>query len=167
MKQKIIFPKVGMRIIKTFIAVLICAMIGFFLNRIPFYSMIAAVLCLQSDIKSSLKTALSRTIGTFIGGAYGLILLLIVSYTHITPLSFFYYLLTSLCTIPLIYTTVLCKQTSSAYITCVVFFSITISHITDISPFYFVWLRVSETLIGIAVALVINYIIKNKKVVAD
>lgn len=162
--KKIIFPKVGMRIIKTTIAVFLCAIIGYFRGQVPFYSMIAAVLCLQSDLSSSFKSALTRTIGTFIGGAFGLVILLITEYAHIPPLSILYYSIVAVCTIPIIYTTVLLERKPSSYITCVVFFSITVSHIIDEMPILFVWHRVSDTLIGIGVSLFINYIIpyKNK-----
>ena len=73
-----------------------------------------------------------------------------------TPL---YYLIVSLCIIPLIYVTVLIKKSSASYITCVVFLSITVSHVTDSNPYLFVFNRVLDTLVGIFLALAVNKII--------
>ena len=49
------FPKIhiGMRIWKTVIAVFICAVLGMIFNIHPFYSMIAAILCMQANTSES------------------------------------------------------------------------------------------------------------------
>ncbi len=152
-----------MRIIKTFISVFVCAVIGYYRGELPFYSMIAAILCMQGDLNRSFVIALDRTIGTFIGGGFGLVMLLFVDRFNITPLTPLYYLLVSLCIIPLIYLAILIKQHPAIYISCVVFLSITVSHITDELPILFVWHRVLDTLIGIAVSLLINFILPYRK----
>ena len=41
-------------------------------DGMPFYSAIAAVLCMQPYVRHSFTAALNRTVGTLIGGAYGL-----------------------------------------------------------------------------------------------
>ncbi|WKY45884.1 HAD hydrolase family protein [Eubacteriaceae bacterium ES2] len=66
------------------------------------------------------------------------------------------YLLLSLCVIPLIYLTVKINKPSAAYITCVVFLSITVSHGADINPLIFTFDRILDTLIGIFVSLAVN-----------
>jgi len=66
--KKIKFP--GMRVIKTVIAVYICFLLGFIRKSLPFYSVIAAILCMQTDSKSSWQFGKSRMIGTIIGGIY-------------------------------------------------------------------------------------------------
>ena len=49
-------PKIGMRLIKTAIAVFLCFLVDFFRDgRILFYSAIAAILCMQPELDSSLK----------------------------------------------------------------------------------------------------------------
>ena len=55
-----------------------------------------------------------------------------------------------------LYSTVLLEITNTSYFSCVVFLSITVMHITDESPLLFVFNRVLDTLIGIALALVVN-----------
>ena len=58
------FPKIGMRIVKTAIAVFICFVIDMFrTTSMPFYSAIAAILCMQPDVKDSWRVAATRTIG--------------------------------------------------------------------------------------------------------
>ena len=157
--MKVKLPGVGMRMVKTVIAVFLSAMIGFLRDQPPFYSMIAAILCMQKDRQKGVQLAVNRTIGTLIGGAFGLVLLLIEQNTPLKAPTLFYYLVVSLCVIPLIYITVLIKKSSGSYITCVVFLSITVSHVTDVNPYLFVFNRVLDTLVGIFLALAVNKII--------
>lgn len=150
-------PKIGMRIIKSSIAVFLC--FGIYLIRgdgIPFYSAIAAVLCMQPDVPNSLRVALNRTAGTFIGGLFGMVVMLIEAQFLPPELPIFKYLLISVVIIPLIYVTVLLKKPSAAYITCVVFMSITVSHGLDANPYLFAMNRIIDTLIGIFVSLGVN-----------
>ena len=43
----------------------------------PFYPAIAAVLCMQPYVSNSVRVALNRTVGTFIGGLFGMLALVI------------------------------------------------------------------------------------------
>lgn len=150
-------PKIGMRIVKSSIAVFLCFVI--YLIRgdgIPFYSAIAAVLCMQPDVPNSLRVALNRTAGTFIGGLFGMVVMLIEAQFIPPELPIFKYLLISVVIIPLIYVTVLVKKPTAAYITCVVFMSITVSHGLDANPYLFTMNRIIDTLIGIFVSLGVN-----------
>lgn len=155
--KKIKFP--GMRVVKTVIAVYICFLINFIRKGLPFYSAIAAILCMQNDHINGLKAGKSRIIGTLIGGVYGFLAILLIDFVNAELFSHIHYLILSLFLIPIIYTNVFLKSNSSAYISCVVFFSITISHGGDIAPMYFALNRVIDTLIGIGVSLIINIII--------
>src|SRR5665647_1767963 len=98
-------PKIGMRIIKTCIAVYICFLIYMLRGEqgAPFYSAIAAILCMQPYVSNSLKVALNRTVGTFVGGAMGMIVLLFERSFMPTDMLALQYLLVSLAIIPLIY----------------------------------------------------------------
>ncbi|HBB46200.1 MAG TPA: FUSC family protein, partial [Blautia sp.] len=55
-----------------------------------------------------------------------------------------------------IYSTVVLNCKNTAYFSCVVFLSITVMHMTDASPFLFVFNRVLDTLIGVGIALIVN-----------
>lgn len=61
-------PKIGMRIVKSALAVFVCLLIDRLRGGMPFYAAIAAILCMQPDVANSLKTAANRVIGTLVGG---------------------------------------------------------------------------------------------------
>lgn len=150
---------IGMRVIKTVIAVYICFLISFFRTSLPFYSAIAAILSMQTDPKDSLAVGKNRIKGTLIGGLYGFIAITFVNFIGIETFGYIHYLILSLFLIPIIYTNVHLKSHTSTYISCVVFLSITVAHGGDSAPIYFALNRVLDTLIGIGVSLVINILI--------
>ncbi len=157
------FPKIhiGMRIWKTFIAALICALGGYFTGTEPFYSMIAAILCMQASTEESIKKGLSRLFGTLIGGIFAVFILLLIDFTSLEAFSFFYYVIISFCVVPLIYTNVIFKQEASSYITCVVFLCIVLPHYSDGNHYLFALARMLETAFGVVVSVIINKTIKN------
>ena len=81
-KQKPL-PPIGARIIKSSLGSLICVGIYFIRellpigSGIPFYSILAVLWCIQPYTTSTLAMAKQRTIGTFLGAAYGLAFLLV------------------------------------------------------------------------------------------
>lgn len=158
MKAGLRLPPVGSRIIKSAVGVLLCWCVYLLRGRtgIPFYSMLAALWCIQPYVAKTRSMALQRTIGTFIGAAFGLITIVLEIYAfniYDQPLGF---LVVALMIIPVIYTTVLIKRPNASYFSCVVFLSITVIHMTDENPFMFVLNRVLDTFIGIAVGMLVN-----------
>ncbi|PKM75412.1 MAG: hydrolase, partial [Firmicutes bacterium HGW-Firmicutes-17] len=147
-----------MRILKTFIAVYLCFLIYLLRGEqgSPFYSAIAAILCMQPYVSNSFKVAMNRTLGTFIGGAMGLVLLIFERQFIPVNMPALQYLIVSLSVIPLIYFTVSIKKPTASYITCVVFLSITVTHGADVNPLIFTIDRIMDTLIGIFVSLGVN-----------
>ena len=81
-----VLPPIGMRIIKSAIAVALCYVIQLFRgdSGIVFYSQLSALWCMQSYISTTRKNAIQRTIGTILGALLGLIVLLIVNFAHKT-----------------------------------------------------------------------------------
>lgn len=157
MRKKRRLPPIGMRIIKSAVAVFLC--FGVYLLRgqgMPFYSAIAAVLCMQPYVSNSIQVALNRTVGTLIGGVFGMVVLLFEQSCLPRDLPVLQYAVISLVIIPLIYVTLLVKKSTASYITCVVFMSITVSHGADVNPYLFAVDRMVDTLIGIAVSLGVN-----------
>ncbi len=151
-------PKIGMRITKTAVAVFLCFLIDLLRNHqgVPFYSAIAAILCMQPQVSNSVKVALNRSVGTFLGGMAGMLVLLAERAWLPKDMPVLQYLIVSLCIVALIYLTVILKKTTASYITCVVFLSVTISHGADVNPYLFAVNRMIDTLIGIAVSLAVN-----------
>ena len=90
-------PRIGFRNIKTAIAVLICLLTNVvlvaFLGKAeafnwytPFFAGIAACYSLQSDTLKSLRQAKIRSVGSIIGGIFGMIILLLFE-TYISPIA--------------------------------------------------------------------------------
>lgn len=152
-------PHMGLRIVKTAIAVFLVLMIYYFLpwTRTPFYAAIAAVLCTQPMIENTLTAAKNRIFGTFIGAFWGAVYILIEYYLLKGSSLLLIYGLVSAGILLVLYTTVLLKNTSASFFTSVVFLSITIITRGDIGPFEFVFYRVLDTLIGIGVAFFITW----------
>ena len=150
-------PKIGMRILKSALAVLLCFLIDLLRGAgTPFYSAIAALLCMQPTRDGSLKTGLNRVKGTVLGAAFGLVVLLAERQWLPQGADLLRFLLISLALIPLLYLTALLQMPTASYITCVVFLSITVSHGEDVTPWLFALNRMVDTLLGIGVSLGLN-----------
>ncbi|MBT9841047.1 hypothetical protein GPK81_09500 [Blautia sp. MCC283] len=154
------FPKPGQRIVRSVIAVACCFCVFYLRNRegIPFYSALAVLQCIQPYQDSMAQVAKKRVTGTFVGAFWGLVIILIQMYLFHGSLmdTFPGYMLISLFTGIVIYSTVVLNCKNTAYFSCVVFLSITVMHMTDESPFLFVFNRVLDTLIGVEIALIVN-----------
>ena len=154
------FPKPGQRIVRSVIAVACCFCVFYLRNRegIPFYSALAVLQCIQPYQDSMAQVAKKRVTGTFVGAFWGLVIILIQMYLFHGSLmdTFPGYMLISLFTGIVIYSTVVLNCKNTAYFSCVVFLSITVMHMIDASPFLFVFNRVLDTLIGVGIALIVN-----------
>ncbi len=171
-KKKIPIP--GQRIVRSAIAVACCFVIYYIRGQqgIPFYSALAVLQCIQPYTDSTKNMGKKRTTGTLIGAFWGLIMLLILIAVsggkmedmHVSILQ---YLLISVFTGVVLYSTVLLDCTNSSYFSCVVFLSITVNHITDENPFLFVLNRVVDTMIGVVLAILINKVHMPRKKLKD
>ena len=165
MIQQISFklPIPGQRIVRSTIAVALCFVIYYLRGKrgIPFYSALAVLQCMQPYHTSMKEMAKKRTTGTFVGAFWGLaVILILLALNGNRPggieESFTKYMLISLFTGIVLYSTVVLDCKKSSYFSCVVFLSITVMHITDESPILFVMNRVLDTLIGIGLAIIVN-----------
>ena len=75
-------PRVGMRMVKTALAVAIC----FFLyvlrgeEGVPIFSTIAAIICMQPYAENSIQVSINRIIGTLLGAVFALLALYLIQY---------------------------------------------------------------------------------------
>lgn len=75
-------PRVGMRMVKTALAVAIC----FFLyvlrgeEGVPIFSTIAAIICMQPYAENSIQVSINRIIGTLLGAVFALLVLYLIQY---------------------------------------------------------------------------------------
>jgi len=173
-------PGIGMRIIKSAIGIFICFMIDILRGNsgIVFYSQLAVLWCIRDYTSETIKFALQRTVGTVIGAAYGLFVLvgirlvfdwsscsesILAIFAKFIDSKIGYGFLVSLVIVLVLYTTVLLGQKQASYFSCVVFLSIVINHASDLNPYIFVWNRFLDTMIGIIVGVSINCISVHRK----
>lgn len=168
------FFSVGRRTIKTVIAVFICFLIDLALDRVmgrdmtlPFFSTIAAVICVKENTKTSVRAAIKREIATIIGGTWGMAFMLFERFVWKSPSEILRCLILSLLLILLINSSVMIdrivRRDKTAALACIVFLCITVSHGADENPIAFSLRRILDTTIGIAVALGVNLIPFKKK----
>ena len=133
----------------------------------PFFAGIAAAYTSHKDFKQSLKQAKVRSIGSVIGGFYGMVLIILVEYLFITLLpienqilyNLIAYSIVSLGIILLIYIIVKTKNKEATFITCLTYLSVTISIRNGGMPIMqFACNRIISTLIGVFIALMVNNI---------
>lgn len=111
-------PPIGLRIIKSAIAVALCYVVQIFRgdNGIVFYSQLSALWCMQAYISTTKQNAMQRIIGTIVGAVFGLAVLLIAIFvrTRFDLGEWFSYtfnaLLISATLIPVLWTTVVLKK---------------------------------------------------------
>ena len=153
-------PPIGMRIIKSAVAIGICYLVSLVRGNsgIVFYSQLAALWCMQEYISNSRKNAMQRFIGTVIGALYGLVFLLIERNCGMEDKwkDLYSALLVSVMIVIVLYTTVLIKKKQASYFSCVVFLSIVVNHAGDLNPYLFVWNRFLDTVIGIVIGIGVN-----------
>lgn len=154
------FPGIGMRIIKSAVAIAICYLINLLRGGagMIFYSQLAALWCIQTYRNNTFQNATQRTIGTCIGAIYGLIYLLIYPWmtTWQNIFGILEMIVVPIFIILVLYTAVVLKKNQAAYFSCVVFLSIIVNHARDLNPYLFVWNRFLDTMIGIVVGIIVN-----------
>lgn len=157
-KKKLKLPPIGLRIIKSSVAVFLCYIIDYLRkgSGIVFYSQLAALWCMQDYISESKDRARQRLAGTTIGAIYGLIVLVLITRRKLMIGGLPEAVLIAVFIIPIIYTAVVSKRQNAAYFSCVVFLSIVVNHAKDVNPYLFVLNRVLDTIIGIVIGVCVN-----------
>ncbi len=152
------FPHIGHRILKSAAGVFLCFIVYLLRNRngIPLYTMLAVLWCVQPYTDKTLTMAYQRTAGTLIGAFFGLITILLEIYVIPVYDTWTGFAIISAMIIPVIYTTVVINKKNASYFSCVVFLSITVSHLSDENPFLFVFNRTLDTFIGIIIGVAVN-----------
>ncbi len=142
-------PKLGMRNIKTGLAVMVCIIVSKYMVENPMYSTVACIISMQDTVKGSVKAGFNRVKGTIIGGIVGYLMVLLNPGDPI------------LCGIGAMITIYMCnlfKLNNAITVASVTFASIHMGVIVSDPARYSIF-RVIDTSIGVLVAIVINYII--------
>lgn len=150
---------VGMRIIKTVIAVFVCGMLAWVRQASGFYSMIAAVVCVQNTAGKTIESSVNRMTGTLIGGVVGVLMVYVMDLLGILYIEPARYAVLSLMLIPIIELCLAIKKPGSAAMACIVFLCVTVNHSIGDSPAIYSIERLFETLIGVALACGIDILL--------
>jgi len=141
---------IGMRNIKTAIAILVCLIIANLLQlQYPFYAAIATVISMENSVTNSFTAGKYRMMGTFVGAGAGL------AFATIQPENIW---LCALGTIVAIYICNLLRWNKSIPIAIIVFLAIMLNLQGD-SPIHYSINRIIDTLIGVGVAVMVNYLV--------
>lgn len=156
--KKFHLPQIGLRIIKSAIAVFLTFLVYFARGRTgaPLYAAIAALWCMRQDASTALQMGKQRSIGTFVGGFFGAIIVLARAYLF-QDNEYITLILSAIMIIPVIYFTVVFNQKNISYFSCVVFLSVAVARINMSNPFVFVTTRIFETLMGTAIGIFVNF----------
>ena len=143
---------VGMRIIKTVLAVFVCGVLAWAREKSGFYSMIAAVVCVQNSAGKTIESSINRMTGTLIGGVAGVAVVYLLDVVGILYIELARYAVLALMLIPTIELCLLIKKPGSAAMACIVFLCVTVNHSVGDTPVIYSIERLFETLIGVALA---------------
>ncbi|GGA45394.1 FUSC family protein [Paenibacillus physcomitrellae] len=143
---------IGLRNIKTGIAICICLLIGvIFRIDSPFYAAIATIISMENTITNSFAAGRHRTMGTLVGALIGACL------AFVDPGNV---LLCAIGVVIVIYVCNLLHWNKSVSIGCIVFLAVMLNLGSDgANPWAYGLHRIIDTLIGISVAVAVNYLI--------
>lgn len=154
--------RIGLRSIKTVVAVFVCCLIDFFRGVVPIQSTIAAIICIKADKKDTIQTAVTRAIGTILGGATGVLVLLFFLKVGIPYYSLLFYFVLCILLVPVIYIPVRLGWPDATALTCIVYLVVAMGYNGELTPIQMAVERTVDTLLGIIVAVPINAILPNR-----
>lgn len=149
--------RIGLRNIKTALAVLLCLLISLIFPSIsPLNAGIAAIVCMQPTPGKTIETGINRFIGTMIGGVFGYVLIVLSTIIPRYDDYLFVLAIPTLMTL-CISTCVWLKKYDSVVICCVVYLIIALEIGDNTgSAINYVAMRILDTIIGIGLATFIN-----------
>lgn len=152
--MKLTFHKIGLRNIKTALAVVICMLIFKFIGgENPFYACIAAVICMKDTVSSSFTMGKNRLIGTVIGAIFGTIFIYIL--INLPPLDTYIPFVTGVGIVLVIYTCNIFSKPGAVTIACIVFLVIMVNY-SGPQSYAYALNRSIDTAVGIIVAILVN-----------
>ena len=157
--------RIGLRAIKTAIAVALCLLLSFVFHRHDaLFSSIAAIICMQQTYNETFKSGIHRLIGTILGGVLGYFVLEII-FAIPGYKNWFDILIVPVCILMVIYLCNMMNKQSSVVIGCIVLVSIIAVPEKNVDgTLFYVINRVIDTSIGIVVAMLVNRFLLPKTV---
>jgi len=163
-KQKLAVPHVGLRNVKTALAATLCALLYFLVDRNPTFACIGAIFGLGSDMENSRLHGGNRFFGTIIGGLIGM--LLFRSYIIFYPTGETRALLLLLLFIGVVLLIIISARfwpgavQPGGVLLCIILFNTPVDTYISYSLN-----RMLDTGIGVAIALLINYLLPRERMV--
>ena len=158
MSFRFTFP--GQRIVRSVLAVWLCMLIYLLrgMHGDPYYSVIAALQCVQPYSSNMLREGRDRIIGTIIGVFWGAVILYLELFPVGSGLEKEVIRMILLGTFIglVIYSTVLLNITKYALFAAMVFMTVAMYHLEDVNPYMHVIDRTIDTIIGVGVAFAVN-----------
>lgn len=152
---------VGLRIVKTAVAVFLAIVISRLFHGEAFYAVIASVICMKQTNKDSRHEGFERVFGSLFGGLFGMVMLYLLK---LSPLTFYgtpYDLLLCVGLMLLIKLLILMKREDAVNIACVVYLSLMVVPMGESRIIAYATGRVLETLLGVVVAVSVNHLLPN------
>ena len=152
-----LFPKIGMRNVKTALAAALCALVYYFLDRGPAFACIGAIFGMGSDMEDSRKNGGNRLFGTLIGGLLGMVLFRL--YLFIEPTGKYTLWLVPLTFIGTVILIVLCQMfwvggvQPGGVVLCILLFNTPVESYVSYALY-----RILDTTIGVLVAWAVSYV---------
>lgn len=149
--------RVGMRIIKTVIAVFLCGLMAFLRDKSALYSMFAALFCIQRSAGKTIESSINRVLGTLIGGVVGVLTVYSMDTLKVLHVDLLRYLVISLLLIPIIEFCLVIKKPDCAGMACMVVMCLAVD--PGNTPAVNSFERLFETFIGVVFACGIDVLL--------
>ena len=154
-------PRIGQRMIKTAVAVLICLLFYYLRGRqgedMPTEAAITAIICMQPYVSDTREYALNRMTGTLIGAFWGLLFLfLLLAFPVLGHNLYVLYTLMAFGVLCGLYTAVAFRKPDASGLAAIVFICIVITFPEIEDPLWDAMDRILGVLVGTAVAIGVN-----------
>lgn len=151
-------PHIGLRTAKTSVAVFVSLVIGWLMHgqSDPLCIAVAAIVALQSSRQETRDAGINRLIGTAAGGIWGILVFLANIFVFGSLHQIFKFAVIALGIVAVILTGLGIKRPTSVGIACVVYLIITTAPVGELNPLKYMAIRLLDTFIGFAVAMVLN-----------
>lgn len=150
-------PAVGMRTVKTALAVAFCTLVYYFVGRSPAFACIGVIFGMGYDLEDARKNGGNRLFGTIIGGVVGILLFRL--YLVFVPDGHHTLLLVPIVFVGTILLILACQMfwvggvQPGGVVLCILLFNTPVSTYID-----YAMNRIFDTAVGVMIALLVSYV---------
>ena len=161
-KNTRVLPHVGLRMVKTAVAVFICLLIyslrGYEIGSgMPAEAAVTAIVCMQPFVQDTKGYAMNRLSASLIGSGWALLMLLfLMDFPVFNENQIILYAIIALGVLAAIYTAVLFRIPDAAGLAAIIYISIIVGYPNIERPLHSALIRMLDIHIGLAVAVIVN-----------